>query len=199
MAEYFAPTTTGHRSKWKGVGKPNDLRMRELFRYLKGIEGLGSGNLVQHILTTDQLSSAEYAVAWALTHYLVTRKKDDLFDYLREVSESGPLVQGTDALALFKKHLGTNLAGAERNMIKHIRGLPYSDPVKNQPYFVVAAISGKKKYATVTPSMDHAKTRRDLLMKMNVADRPRAQFPPIRRFPNQAVANQAMTLFMRSK
>ena len=35
LAEYFAPTSTDERSRWKRVGKVNDMRMFELDRYLK--------------------------------------------------------------------------------------------------------------------------------------------------------------------
>lgn len=198
LAEYFAPTTTGSRSKWKGVGKPNDLRMRELFKHFKRVRGLGSGNLVQHVITADQLNSTEYAVAWALTHYMLTKRKSEFFDYLRDVSQLGPLQEGSDQQDRFKEFFGESLASIEREMIKHIRGLPYTDPVLNQPYFLVTAISGGKKYGLVTSSRNHAKSRLELLKKMNPVERTQARFAA-QPYPNLALARQALAAFTRSK
>lgn len=196
LAEYFSPTTSTSRSKWSGVGKPNDLRMRDLFRFLKGANSLGSGSLVQHIVTTQRLSPTEYSIAWALTHYLATRRRQDFFDYLRDVSSTAPLSESTDELVRFTNYFGANFAKVEREMIKHIRGLPYRDPVANQPFFLVTAQSGKRKLATITSSLDLKKVKNGLLAKMTPAERLKARFG-VRTFPNRNLAHQAMLLFTR--
>ena len=154
---------------------------------------------IQHVITSDQLNSTEYAVAWALTHYMITKRKSQLFEYLREVAMAGPLQRAGDEQELFKKHFGKNLALIEREMIKHIRGLPYTDPVLNQPYFLITAISGSKKYGMVTSSRDHAKSRTELLKQMSVVDRTRARFPPPQPYRNLPMARQALSVFTRRK
>ena len=196
LAEYFSPTTATSRSKWKGVGRPNDLRMRDLFNYLKGANSLGSGALIQRIVTAERLSSTDYAVAWALTHYLASRRREDFFDYIREVNKIAPLEAPTDELVRFTNFFGANFAKVEREMISHIRGLPYRDPVANQPYFLVTAQSGKRKFAAITSSLDLQEVRNDLLRKMKPAERVKARFG-VRSFPNRALAHQAMLLFTR--
>src|SRR5690606_25147069 len=84
MAEYFAPTTVDRRLRWKGVGMPNDLRMYELSRALKGKDT--GGEMVEQIVAAPSLSSAGYAAAWSLTHYLASRQKEKFNAYLRDVA-----------------------------------------------------------------------------------------------------------------
>lgn len=195
LAEYFSPTSTDSRSRWKGVGKPNALRMRELFAYVRGMRGLGNGSLVQHVVGAEHMSSADYAVAWSLTHYLATKRKQDLFAYLRELNTIAPLGEPQDELVRFMQHFGGDFASLEREMIKHIQGLPYSDPVLNQPYFLVTAKAGKRKLATITSSLDHGKVRREMIAKLPLAERAKTQFFPTRSFPNRILAQQAMRQF----
>lgn len=42
---------------------------------------------------------------------------------------------------------GFKLAKLDREMLGHIRSLPYSDPIANRPYFLVTAIAGKRTQA----------------------------------------------------
>ena len=69
LPEYFAPTSVARRAKWKGVGFPNDLRMRELIRHFEGMklpteleqrmETLILTNEIEHIRpTNDQIGKA---------------------------------------------------------------------------------------------------------------------------------------------
>jgi hypothetical protein len=131
LAEYFAPTTTDARSRWKGVGKVNDMRMFELARYLKGRDGT-MGDMVEHTVSAARLTSTGYASAWALTHYLAARKKDKFFAYLTDVSKAQPLAEGISAdvsaepldnKELFVKHFGANFAPLETDLIKYLQGL----------------------------------------------------------------------------
>ena len=197
MAEYFSPTTTSSRSKWAGVGKPNHLRMRDLFKHFNATRGLGNGDLVKQLVAADQLTATGYASAWALTHYLITKKKKELFSYLRDVSETPQLELPQDELVRFIEHFGSNFAGIEREMVRHIQSLPYRDPVANQPYFLVTAKAGSRKLATVTSSLDHQSVRLKMVAKLNPNQRAKVQFFPVRTFPNRQLAQQAMLLYTR--
>ena len=196
LAEYFAPTSTS-RARWSGVGKPNDLRMRELFMYLNRTPGVGDGSMVRNLVLADQLGSTEYAIAWALTHYLATKRKNDLFAYLREVSDVPPLELQDDPLEQFTKHFGDRFSEIEREMLKHLRGLEYSDPVLNQPYFLITAKTAKRKMATITTSLDHASVQREMVSKLPLNERVKLRFYPVRPFPNRLMAEQAAALFTR--
>lgn len=194
LAEYFAPTSAS-RSKWSGVGKPNHLRMRALFEHLRETPGVGSGAMIRRLVNAESLTSTDYAIAWALTHYLATKRKSDLFAYVREVADSTPLTKRYDNMELFEKHFEDDYAKIEREMIKHIQGLPYSNPVLNQPYFLVSATTGKRRLATITSSKDHLATKKELVKKLNPQERARVRFYPVRVFPNMLTAKQAMQLF----
>lgn len=194
LAEYFSPTHTTAQAKWKGVGKPNDLRMRELFAYLSSARDVGSGRTVARIVTASEMDSTDYAIAWALTHYLATKRKKDFFAYLHEVSELKPLQNSGDERARFVKHFGKNLSGIEKQMIKHVRSLPYADPMLNQPHYLVAMVAGNRRSATVTTSRDFDKTKARLVQRLTGAQRAQARFS-IRTFPNRRLAEQAMLVF----
>ena len=196
IAEYFAPTSSGLRSTWKGVGKPNELRMRELFLHLKERPNVGNGSLIEEAVMAKRFGSTEYAVSWALVHYLLTKHRDEFFEYLRDVSEGLPLQPPAQELRRFEKYFGFESWKLEREMLQHVRGLPYSDPIANQPYFLVTAVAGRKKYATVTSSVDGARVREEMVRKMSPADRARAVFK-VRKFPNQRTAALAMHYFMK--
>ena len=131
LAEYFAPTTTDERLRWKGVGKVNDMRMFELNRYLKQPER-EHGSMVEHTVSAARLTSTGYATAWALTHYLAARKKEKFFAYLTDVAKAQPLSAGVSAdvsdepldnKELFVKHFGANFGVMETDLIRYLEGL----------------------------------------------------------------------------
>ena len=195
VAEYFAPTSVGVRSKWSGVGRPNELRMRDLFIYLKEQNRIGDGAILNRVVTAEKLTSTDYAIAWALVHYLTTKHKDEFFDYLRDVSSGLPLEPPEEEIVRFMEYFGTDLRTLEREMITHVRSLPYTDPVANQFYYVVTLKAGSKKYATVTSSLDHDKVRRDLLQKVPARDRAKAVFN-FGKYRNQRSAVIAMKQYL---
>jgi hypothetical protein len=135
LPEYFAPTTMDKRVRWKGVGLPNDLRMKELETYLK--EG-GATALAKPTSEAKSLTSTGYAAAWALTHTLAERRKDKFYAYLGEVSRLGPLetLSAEDDAALFAKHFGKDFSEVDKQIFKNLQKLPYVDPVLNQTHYV---------------------------------------------------------------
>ena len=197
LAEYFAPTSSGLRSKWKGVGRPNELRMRELFLQLKSRPHIGDGSLIEAAVTAKEFDSVDYAVSWSLVHFLLTKHRDEFMDYLRDVSQDLPLEPVSKELQRFSKHFGYGLGKLERDMVRHIRSLPYTDPVANQPYYLVTAVAGSRKQATVTSSVELNRVKQEMLLKMPLKSRPKTVFQ-VRRFPNQRTAATAMRLFLRN-
>ena len=196
LPEYLSPTSMGRRRKWGGVGVPNDLRMHELGKHL-GDQSfrLGTGSLIRDLLTAERLNSKEYAVAWALTHYLATKRKDEFFSYLRDVSKLEPLEDpGNDSIR-FVEHFGEGFAAVERGMLKHVRSLPYTDPVANQPYFVLKAMTPRHRAALVTTSRAMKQSRQKLLKELPVTERPQARLS-VQTFPNQRAAEQHMRAFL---
>jgi hypothetical protein len=151
LAEYYAPTSTGQRLKWKGAGQVNDLRMFELEQYIKS-QGAGdaNGEMILHTVLAARLTSTGYASAWALTHYLAKNRRAEFNAYVREVSQLGPFEGATEVTApgvvranrdLFAKHFGDDLADMESRLILHLKKQPYSDPFASAPHFVALLIS----------------------------------------------------------
>lgn len=137
LAEYFAPTTVDKRLAWKGAGEVNDFRMAELEDFLQGRGGeAAEGDLVEQTVTAARLTSAGYAAAWALVHYLAASRRSDFNTYLAAVSRMRPL-EGPgrqfggavpDNLRLFRESFEAPPAEIERRMILHLKRLPYRKP-----------------------------------------------------------------------
>jgi hypothetical protein len=193
LAEYFAPTSVGTRLRWKGVGTPNDLRMHELERFLKQ-PPQATGELVEETVLAPRLNSAGYAAAWALTHYLASRKKEKFHAYLRDVAALDPLEPREGPLGserqkeLFTRHFGDDFVTLEADLIKHIRGLPYTDPVANQTHYVVLLDTSALRTAGVTSSPAAVrKWQEDTLTKMPATVRSQASFQ-VMPFPSKSAA-----------
>ena len=91
MAEYFAPTSVGRSSRWKGAGQVNDLRMFEMEQYLKGQSQTDfDGHWTQETVAAQRLTSTGYASAWALTNYLAKNRREQFTAYWKEVIQLGP-------------------------------------------------------------------------------------------------------------
>lgn len=152
LPEYFAPTTVGDRIRWKGVGKPNDLRMKELEDYLK--QGAGKNDLLQPTVEAEGLTSTGYAAAWSLTHFLAGRRRAKFFAYLSDVSQRGPLEDFTPRqnIELFTKHFGDEYPALDGELVQHLMKLPYEDPILNQTHYVVMMEAGARRGYALTTS-----------------------------------------------
>jgi hypothetical protein len=182
LPEYFAPTTS-KGARWKGVGKPNDLRMKSLENYLK--QGPGKNDLVAPTIAAEGLTSTGYASAWGLTHFLAERRKEKFFAYLRDVSRRGPLEKYTEQqnVEQFKKYFPDDLTKFDVQVVQHLQKLPYEDPIENQTHYVVAVRSGAKRLYMITTSPKAiADWQKEMLSKQ-----PATQFV-VQAFPNGATA-----------
>ena len=148
LAEYFAPTTFGKNLTWIGPGR-NDLRMFELQRYLnRSTEAAPDGRMIEQTVSAPRLTSAGYAAAWALTHFLIRSEKASFNKYLKEISSLGPFegncpdgeVFDLKNLEQFKTHFGKDMAALETRLIDDLKRLPYQDPFAELPHFLVQIV-----------------------------------------------------------
>jgi uncharacterized protein DUF1570 len=195
LAEYFAPTSLDARLRWKGVGTPNDLRMYELDRFLKQ-DSANRGEMVEQTVTAPRLSSTGYASAWGLTHYLASRQKEKFQGYLREVARLGPLEPRDLARAaaenkkLFVEFFGADFGAIEDAMIKHLKNLPYVDPIANQTHYVVLLKTATSRTIGVTASPAAVrKWQEEALTKIPPAVQAQATFE-ILPFANKLLADE---------
>jgi hypothetical protein len=200
LAEYFAPTTVGTRLRWKGVGQPNDLRMYELDRFMQARPGK-RGEMVENVAGAARLTSAGYAAAWSLTHYLASRKQEAFQDYLRDIARLGPLEPsaGRETSArdeLFARHFGTDFARLEDDLVEHLRSLPYVDPIANQTHYVVLIDTSVMRSAAVTTSPANVrKWQEDTLTKLPATVRAATRFQ-VMPFANKELAQQYADRFL---
>ncbi len=202
LAEYFAPTTAGERLKWKGSGQVNDLRMFELEQYIKSRAAeKPDGQLIEHTTQAARLTSTGYATAWALTHYLAKNKRVEFNDYVKKMSQlgpleaTGPIVQPgivRENLATFEIQFGDNLPDMENRLVMHLKKQIYNDPFAANPHFVatVQAVDGRRPIRLVNtfhspPLAD--KWVRDTVQQLPEGARPRAE-TEVRAFPNRPAA-----------
>lgn len=202
LAEFFAPTTFGSRLRWKGAGQVNDMRMFELEMYLKSRDSdQPNGQMIEQTVVAGRLTSTGYASAWSLTHYLAKSKRASFNDYVREVSQLGPLEAFGEMVApgivpanldLFHKHFGDDLGDLNTRLVLHLKKLPYSDPFAEWPHFVatVAVANGRrpKRDANIFHTPDMAeKWIREALETVDANQRSAAA-SEVRAFPNREIA-----------
>lgn len=202
MAEYFAPTTAGEKLRWKGAGQVNDLRMFELEQYVKSRAAeKPDGQLIEHTTQAARLTSTGYATAWSLTHYLAKNKRAEFNEFVKKMSELGPLeATGNivppglvrENLAIFQKQFGENLPDLENRLVLHLKKQPYTDPFANMPHYVatVQAADGRRPIRNVNTFHSRQlaeKWAKETVDLLPVAARARAE-TKVSLFPNRNAA-----------
>jgi hypothetical protein len=202
LAEYFAPTTAGERLRWKGAGQVNDLRMFELEQYIKSRAAeKPDGQLIEHTTQAARLTSTGYATAWSLTHYLAKNKRVEFNDYIKRMSQLGPL-EATgpvvppglvrENLATFQLQFGENLPDLEYRLVLHLTKQDYNDPFAAMPHFVATlqAPNGRRPIRSVNTFHSTAlaqKWLRDTVDQLPAEAKPKAE-TAVRTFPNRPAA-----------
>lgn len=202
LAEYFAPTSTGKRLRWKGAGQVNDMRMFELEQYVQGRSGMKpDGAMIAETVLAGRLTSTGYASAWALTHYLAKNRRAEFNEYVREISRLGPLEASghltppgivRENRTLFLKSFGDDLPEIETRLVAHLKKQVYTDPFASFPHYVATVIypSGKRterQCGTFHQAGLADRWVRDTLARVPAEQRAAAT-PSIRRFPNRLLA-----------
>ena len=204
LAEFMAPTSLGKQSRWKGVGQVNDLRMYELENFIKSQAGSDTeGEWINKTVTAYRLTSAGYASAWGLTHYVAKVRNRQFKTYLQELNKLGPLEgdhrissDGTvdHHLTVFRKHFQTDSAELEVRLAKYLGKLDYKDPFGDQPHFIVMIAHNNgaiiRKEANVFHTLQLAEKWRDGVLKSITGATPANTKSAVRQFPNRLQAEQ---------
>jgi hypothetical protein len=198
LPEYFSGASLSSTSQ-AGVAAPNQLRMHDLFQHLASRPASGDGSLVREVVSAQSLSSTQYAVAWALTHYLATQRTKDFSEYLQRLSRIPPLAVTDHSVTQFATHFGNDFAEIEKEVLAHARSLPYTDPLASQPHYMVIAYSLRGTMAIVTSSPEQfKKARAELLKKIPPSEHQYARFKT-RTFPNKLYAEKALRVLTRGR
>ncbi|WP_158265093.1 DUF1570 domain-containing protein [Blastopirellula marina] len=212
IAEYYAPTESGTRMKWKGAGVINDMRMFELESYIKGKDAdQADGEMVAQTVKAARLTSTGYASAWGLTHYLATQRRSDFNDFMRELSQIKPMEGAVELSAggvilpnqeEFSKHFGEDLSQIERGMIDHLKSQQYDHPFAEFAHYAatVRIVSNGKAFGNA--NVFHAQTLAAQWVEQQVKKLPADQQGAVDRkivvFPNRPAAERYATQFLRT-
>ncbi len=154
LAEYCSTPATsrkGGKPTWDGLGMINGLHMatiRELqdplavaFRgdgdQAKAMVGQPGKPLVECLVRKTHLTPTEYALAWAMTHYLAFKRQDDFVEYLKAMSQIPPLEPRTpeDHLAEFRKAFGADLVKIDKTIDGYLKKLAKQKGYDPMPYY----------------------------------------------------------------
>ena len=175
LADYFAPTDLGKRLRWKGIGHCNDLRMLALIRHLD--QESTSLNLRQ-LVRAQQLDALGYARSWGLVHFLSKRYRRDFVSLIQAVSALEPLAPPPQPGSLFEASFGKDYGRLEQEMLQHLRGVDYVDPVANQTHYVIVTQEARVRRVLVTASLTRVR---------EIQAQRRAE---VRSFPDRATAQR---------
>ena len=150
LAEFCAPTFTRKGAEWAGIGRVNPLHMATINDLkeqsaLQRSRGESAADIeigydfnrpfIEYLVTRTELTPTDYALAWALTHYLALEKADDFHAFLRTMSRMAPgeVPSPADQLAAFREAFGADTIRTDPAVGRHLAGLRY-DPL---PYYAV--------------------------------------------------------------
>ena len=154
LAEYCstpASSRKGGKPTWDGLGMINGLHMatiRELEDPLSvAIRGDDAQSkalvrepgkpLVECLVRKTHLTPTEYALAWAMTHYLAFKRQDDFVEYLKAMSQIPPLEPRTpeDHLAEFRKAFGSDLVKIDKTIDRYLKNLAKQKGYDPMPFY----------------------------------------------------------------
>jgi hypothetical protein len=92
--------------------------------------------LVEYLVTRTSLTPTDYALSWALTHYLALKRGNEFVAFLKTMSQSPPLKKVTpeEHLATFRAAFGNDLARMDRAVAGYLSKLKGYDQL---PYYAV--------------------------------------------------------------
>ncbi len=149
LAEYCASTTTTRKGAyWGGLGAINPLHMaaiRDLHDPLSpqlqkgGAELVGRDPrmpLVEYLVTRTELNPTDYALSWALTHYLASKRLVEFLAFLEAMRKAPTLEVRTpeEHLAAFRAAFGHDLSRMDRAVRIHLAKQKKYDAI---PYYAV--------------------------------------------------------------
>ena len=93
--------------------------------------------LVECLVRKTHLTPTEYALAWAMTHYLAFKRQDDFVAYLKAMSQIPPLEPRTpeDHLAEFRKAFGADLVKIDKTIDRYLKNLAKQKGYDPMPFY----------------------------------------------------------------
>lgn len=126
LAVYFETPDLRSDKGWRTIGAVNRGRLATFNRYLAERPATSLESLVvdDRRFRDAKLALPAYAEAWALNHFLLTRRTKQYAAYIKKLGEKGPLVWDTreERLAEFRGAFG-DLRKLDAEFLKHVKQL----------------------------------------------------------------------------
>ncbi len=151
FAEYCSPPkATRKGSDWAGLGQVNPIHMATIRDLddpasiqVRGASGPRIGRdrktpLVQYLVTREELTPTDYALSWALTHYLAYQRFDEFVGFLKRMGQLKPFEERAPEqhLAAFREAFGDDLAKMDGRVAKYLAKLKVPDS-QSLPFYAV--------------------------------------------------------------
>jgi hypothetical protein len=150
FAEYCSPPkiTKNGNADWAGLNRINPLHMATirdlddpLSTFVAGsnadtIRRIPGQSWIETLVSKPDLTPTDYALSWALVHYLANRRLPEFLDYLETMSKRAPFESRTpeEHLADFEKAFGKNLKQLDATVATYLSKIKKFDAL---PYYVV--------------------------------------------------------------
>jgi len=155
LAEYCATPSSSRKGgpAWDGLGQINNLHMATLREIEDPVSLAMRGGdaqtkslfrkpgqpLVEAMIRRAELTPTEYALAWAITHYLAMKRSDDFTRFLRSMADIPPLEPRTpdDHVREFRKAFGDDLGKLDKTIHTYLNRLTKQKGYDPMPYYAV--------------------------------------------------------------
>jgi hypothetical protein len=138
MAE-LAAASERRNGEWIGFSQVNPIHIATIEDLRDGLATQGAvegqpradvgwqpgRSLTEYLVTREKLTPTDYALAWALTHFLANKQTDTFLAYLKEMSAQTPgvSVPAEERLAAFRRHFGDKWRPLDAALEKHVEKL----------------------------------------------------------------------------
>jgi hypothetical protein len=126
LAMYFeAPEIDGKKIVWDGVGRLNQVRLRDFAEFRskrRSADSIKSLVLNDQRFRTDSAALDAYAEAWALTYFLVNQRPAQYYKYIKSMIAKQSLQDDSDEqkLADFQAAFGRDLRQFDQSFLRYM-------------------------------------------------------------------------------
>jgi hypothetical protein len=124
LAVFFESPNFDNPSGWKGVGRVNTVNLARFRSYLRTRPQDSLITLLSDDsrFRNEATATDAYAEAWAMTYFLIRTKRKEYFQYMKELSESKPLVSRDrrERIEMFQRIFDTDLPTLDRQFLLYM-------------------------------------------------------------------------------
>lgn len=125
LAMFFESPDFKSMSRWRGVGRVNQVNLKRWWDYLPARPADSLLTLISDDIrfrSSDTAGDA-YGESWALTYFLLKTKREEYVQYLRKLSEGKPMAELTsrERIEMFEQTFGDSLLEIDKAFVAYMR------------------------------------------------------------------------------